>query len=111
MIFVDPQSFAIGVLTGVVGFGIALGFAAALFAFAGADAIDKRGLSGRHRPEGVGANLLSGPPFVALPAVALQRDSAAPGSFTVAGRVSPARPPRPKRPSRSRPESPRDSLG
>lgn len=74
MIFVDPQSFAMGVLTGVAGAGIFIGFAAALVTFAGADS-DKRGLSGRHRPARAGANLLSGPVFPALPVSAPRKRS------------------------------------
>lgn len=104
MVYVDLQSFALGILTGVAGFAIFVGFAATLVTYAGADS-DKRGLSGRHRPGSPGANLLSGPSHPTLPAVAPQKDSSAPGSSTVVGRVPPARSPQPKRPSRSRPES------
>src|SRR5439155_13321825 len=73
-----------GVITGVVGCGLFLAFAVTLITFAGADS-DKRGLSGRHRPESSGATELSGPPFSVAPAVALYRDSDGLGSTTAAG--------------------------
>jgi phage tail tape-measure protein len=92
---VDPQSFAVGVITGVALCGTAVGFTAALFAFSGAD---KRGLSGRHRPGDSMAGELPATSFPATVTVAPQKDPAGPGS-TTAARVSSH--PRPRRKRRA----------
>ena len=105
--------FYLGVLTGVAGLGIFVGFAAALVTFAGADS-DKRGLSGRHRPGALAVGELPAPRFAVASSVALRKDSESPGSSTAAGSVSVrAQPPRPtKASSRSRHRSPNgDHLG
>jgi hypothetical protein len=112
MIVNDLSSFLVGVLFGVVGSGISLGFAVALITFAGADSdAYKRGLSGRHSARELRGGSLPGVPFTTTPVVAPQKDSTGPGSFTAAGRAK--RPPRhnfslspPVKPARSRPESP-----
>jgi len=95
--------FYLGVLTGVAGLGIFVGFAAALVTFVGADS-DKRGLSGRHRPGALAVGELPVPHLATLPVSAPYQGSMVPGSSTVAGFVTP---PRPKKAStRSRPSSP-----
>jgi hypothetical protein len=68
-VILDPQTFALGVLTGVAGAGIFIGFAAALVTFAGADS-DKRGLSGRHRPGALAVGELPVTHIATLPVVA-----------------------------------------
>ena len=97
MFYIDLTSFAVGVLTGVVGAAIFVGFAALLVVHHGSQSV-KRDLEGRHSAGGLQHGQLSGAPFSVTAFSAPQKDSAEPGSSTVAGRVPPSRPPRRKRP-------------
>jgi hypothetical protein len=73
MYYLDLNSFAVGLIMGVVGSGILLSFTAFLVVHYASES-DKRGLAGRHRPESTGAYLLSDPAPPALPVVAPQKD-------------------------------------
>lgn len=99
MIYVDDfGSFVLGLAMGVTGTVIFGSFAAFLVVQFGSQS-DKRGLSGRHRPEGLGATELSGPPLATLPVLARRRppqasfeDQQAPGSSPVAPQEPPGGP-------------------
>jgi hypothetical protein len=115
VIFLDPLSMIVGALFGIALATCFAGFAVLLVTHAGKD-LDKHGLdnrSRRHSAIELFGGEVDGALFPALPVVAPHRDSAEPGSPTVAGLKPPRHNVKPAAlatTSRSRPESPSGLL-